>query len=284
MGGVYTQKKVIVTFMAVSCLFVFFFADSSIANAQESTESEEASEAGADPRTEEADLERARALFMEGVELADQGQHETAAERFESALLIHEAPTIHFNLAAVYVELDRLLQAASHLELVIDDSETDEELRQRAQQMYDDVSSRLGRLLLSRGGLDWDATVTLNGRELDVEEIDAPQRVEPGTYTVVATLDGEEVARHEVEVPAGALIELELAPHRDDVETAIVESAEEEREVNPILRDWRLWTGVGAGVVVVVTAVVLGVTLSNREQELEDPVTGNMSPGVITWP
>ncbi len=85
-------------------------------------------------------------------------------------------------------------------------------------------------------------------------------------------------------MPAGRTIEVELEDEREADQGTPIGGGEDEGGGNSILRDWRLWVGVGAGVVAIALGVGLGVGLGNRDPEFEDPVQGNMSPGVLTWP
>jgi hypothetical protein len=296
MVPVFTHNNVTCIIAASLCLALIMVGSGREAYAEEAsteggdeTESPTPEEPTAPPpptdgsATDEEELARARTLFREGVELSDQGSMEQAAERFEGALELHDAPTIRFNLAATYVELERRADAAQQLTAVASNPETPDELRTRAEEMLAEVEGQMGRVLLTRSGLDWNATVTLDGRELDAEELDSPLHADPGSHEIVVMLEERELLRRTVEISAGATVELELIPERTDVENAVVESTEDDDEGTPLIRDWRLWTGVGAGVVVIVTAIVLGVTLSDNE-EYEDPVQGNMAPGVLTWP
>lgn len=230
----------------------------------------------------EADVARARELFIEGVALTDRGEFSQAAERFEQALELHVAPTIRYNLAANYVQLDRRSEAAEQLDLLLADAETEEDLRTRGQQMLSEIEPQIGVISIDTSTLAPGATVTVEGRVIPVDQIDLPLRSEPGSYAVVATIDGEEVARSTAEVTAGATAEVTLEPTRSEVETSIVASTGDDEET-PLIRDWRLWVGVGAGVAAIVIAVAVGVAVGGQD-EFEDPIQGNMTPGMLTWP
>lgn len=234
----------------------------------------------------EADAtERARELFREGVALSDRRQWEDAAERFRQALELRDAPAIRYNLAATLVQLGRDAEAAEELDVVLSGAETPEDLRGQAQSLLEQVEPRIGRLEVAAEGFESGVTVSLDGEALGRERLARPLRVSAGSHVVTAEADGEEVGREEVLVEAGGSAAVVLVPPRSDADQAIVDAAaggaEEGPEETPLIRDWRLWLGVGVGVAVVIAAVAVGVAVGTGG--VEDPVAGNMDPGVLTW-
>jgi tetratricopeptide (TPR) repeat protein len=229
----------------------------------------------------EAELDRARRLFTEGLGLSDRGNWAAAAERFQEALIIHEAPAITFNLAVAYVRLGRPAEAAELLDLTLAAPEIPEQVRADAEQVLGEIEPGLGSILIFDEA-DREVAVTLDGRPVPADRLDGRHRVEPGNHLVVAIAEGEEILRRDVDVGAGETAEVRLpSPTLEGaVEEAIEEATDEVDEERPLVRDWRLWIGVGAGVVVLVTAIAVGVAVSGQ---VEDPIFGTMDPGVITW-
>lgn len=241
-----------------------------------------ASPCGAEEADESA-VQRARELFREGVALSDQEQWEAAAERFEQALELRDAPAIRYNLAATLVQLRRDLEAVENLEAVVESSASTEELRAQSRTLLAELEPRLGTLSVRTEGLE-DATLTLDGEALAADQLGNPVRVSAGPHVVAAVLEGEEVAREEVRVAEGGSESVTLT-YRPPIEDSIIEAVEEPVEQpsgTPLIRDWRLWVGVGVGAAVVVTAVVVGIAVGVGGG-IEDPIRGNMDPGVLTW-
>jgi hypothetical protein len=241
-------------------------------------------EAAVEEGADEARIARARELFREGISFSDQSQWSEAVSRFEEALALHPAPSIRYNLAATYAQLNRRLEAVEQLDEVLADPETPDELAGRARELLVTLEPQLGSIEVDRSGIDGRAVVYLDAEEVTLEHQTATLRADPGSHTVTATLDGEEIAREDVEVAAGQTSQVALvAAH--PVEQAIVEVATEPEPPprTPLARSWRLWVGVSAGVVAVALAVGLGVGLGTADEEFEDPVPGTMDPAVITW-
>lgn len=237
-------------------------------------------------------VERARALFQMGVELSDQEEYEQAARRFEQALGLHDATTIRFNLASVYVLLERRTEAAQQLEILIAAENIAPELRTQAEGLFSGLRSELGRLRISLDEPDTIVEVSLDDRVLTAGQMARPLWVEPGSHIITATRGGIHVARQHVEVESGGLSEVDLALAISAEEAADEGSLEgaargdEEggrRRRRRGARDYRIWVGVGVGIALVVAAVAVGVSLGTREPEVEPPVVGNFGPGVLEW-
>lgn len=233
---------------------------------------------------EQSVTQRARALFSQGVELSDRHDWTAAVERFEEALALRAAPAIRFNLAVCYVELGRHVEAAEQLDLVLADPAPASDLGVRPDELLPRVEEHVATLRVRAGELGPGAVLSIDGREVSDRPEALPIRVEPGTHVVTATVDGEEVARAEVDAPAATITEVRLERARTPVEAAITSAASDDDEDArvPLARDWRLWVGVGAGVVAIVTAVVVGVAVGAQE-EFEDPVRGTLDPDVLVW-
>jgi hypothetical protein len=267
---------------------------------------------------------RARALFEQGVELADRGEWEHAAERFRQSLALRPSGGVRLNLASSLAQLGRHAEAARHLEDIVGDSGAPPRVIELARGLLADVEQHTGRVQVGVEGDTGGAQVALDGEVQDMGRAATGVRVDPGVHEVVLTLDGREVDRREVDVVAGATVEVRLqVPTRvaqepqgtldgvtppedgvtpsppDTVDAVAVPPGEDDGEGTsppeggegatepagegrnrPLSRDWRLWLGVGSAVAVIAVVVGLSVGLSG---EPEDPIEGNMEPGVWSW-
>jgi hypothetical protein len=274
MAAVYTANRPTLRISAVACVV-----------AAASFGARAAGEDAAAPSTDP--VARARALFLEGVGLADTGDHEGAAARFREALGLHPAPAILYNLAATLDHLDRDLEAAEQLDLLLANADTPADLQARAEALLLAVERQVGRLRIGRGQVDWAAEVSVDGQVLEAESFDVSFRVAAGAHTVVATEGREELFSREVAVGPGQTVDVTITDDRPEGATGTpldVDRATAPSRGRRLARDWRLWVGVGAGVIAIALGVGLGVGLGDPEPVLEDPVRGNMSPGVLTWP
>lgn len=233
-----------------------------------------------------AELERARALFGEGVELADDSQWDAAAEKFREALAIKGAPAVRFNLASALYESGDLTQAHIELQRVLEDDETPANIREPAEELAERMDREAGRLTPQLEGSAEGVTVRIDGRELPADGLGEPVVVSAGEHTVTAHRDGQEVAREPASVQAGeaATVTLSIAPSTAEAAAA---APPEEQPAEPsgddgrsLLTDWRLWLGVGAAVVVIAGVAVAVAVAGGGTQ---DPIEGDFEPGVLTW-
>lgn len=234
-------------------------------------------ETGSAASGQDEQTQRARELFQQGLQLSDQNRWAEAAQNFEQALALRDAPSIRYNLAASLARIDRLEEAANHAETVINHAETTPELRAQAEQILTEIGGRLSRIELSLEGFETPPRVVLDGTLLNPEQLSRPQWRLPGHHVATAEQGGAEVARVEADTTAGApqVITLRLVPRE------VVTPPPDDGDDHPLVRDWRLWVGVGAAVAV--TAIALGLAFGINP-EPEDPLAGNTSPGVLQWP
>lgn len=242
------------------------------------TEAPETEEAPPVEMSEEERIARARELFSEGVDLSDREQWAQASLRFEEALDLHEAPSIRFNLAASYSQVGRRVEAAEQVDMVLADPSTPEDLGTRARALLTELEPLLGSITISASALDANAQILLDGRLVLADQLSSQIRLDPGAHMVTATVDSREIAHEDVQLEGGQSVDVILRTTQP-IEEAIVDSTDDRP---PLYRDWRLWVGVGAGVVVLVTALAVSLTAGGGG-DVEDPIPGNMNPGVLYW-
>jgi hypothetical protein len=159
---------------------------------------------------------------------------------------------------------------------VLHNAETTPELRTQAEQILTEIGGQLSRLEITLEGFETPPRVVLDGTLLNPDQLSWPVWRTPGHHVATAEQGGAEVARVEADTTAGApqAMTLRLVPRE-----VVTPPPDDGRR--PLVRDWRLWVGVGAAVAV--TALALGLAFGINP-EPEDPVAGNTSPGVLQWP
>jgi len=244
-----------------------------------------AQDAGASASQQSTDDSRttgARAHFQEGLRLADQGKWAEAAEAFRLALDLRATPGIRYNLAAALVELGRHREAAEQLDALERDISTTAELRQQSDELKARVEPQIGRVTIRVTG-DTSVRVRLDNRDLDPSEIGVALPIEPGDHAVVATRDGEVVARQQatVRVREQSDVQLDVAPAAE----AVARGGEGGPPAEHVEPDddggsggWIFWAAAGAAAVAIAAAVLI-ISVSGEE----DPVEGNFQPGVLVW-
>ena len=218
---------------------------------------------------------RARTLFGEGVRFASAHDFEQAEARFREALALRDAPAIRYNLASVLFEQGEYSEALIHNARVVGDMSAPPEVRESAHQLDRQIASHAAYLRVAEGAVPAGAVVTIDGFTVDAPTLETP--VAPGHRTLRITgAAGEVVFERALDLHAGErhILGLELVARPVLVADAPPAHSIDEEE-------W-FWPVVGGsvGLVVVIVAVAAAATAPTP---VEDPISGNFSPGVIRW-
>lgn len=241
------------------------------------------------------DTERARALFTEGLELADRGEWQEAAVKFRATLRLRQSPAVVYNLAVALEHTGAFAEASELLETVIEDPTAERAMVRDARRLHRSIQPRLARVTIQLESDLAGATIRIGDEEVAGDRIGQPIPVDPGTHAVVLMRGSRVVERQQVSVVEGASETVTLgrgdtggggggAPTAE--ETAELSGLEEERppgleeeedegEGGSVFGKWWFWTAVGAVAVVAVGGVVIATSGEG------DPVPGNLMPGVL---
>jgi hypothetical protein len=233
----------------------------------------------------------ARALFEDGVALADKGQWLDAADRFRRALVLRDSQVIRFNLATALIETGKLIEATELLRQVDRDEAADRKLRDDAHSHLQSAQRRLGKLTVTATGLHEGVTLLLDDRPLDPVQIGVAMPADPGAHRVRAVRQGEELEMREVSLGEGesAIVSLELdgggvASPAEAAATVVTPQAAPLRDDGGEGKRRKLlgWS-LGGGAVVVAAAVVATLLLVKKpKSETREPYQGDFEPGSIT--
>jgi hypothetical protein len=165
--------------------------------------------------TSEIDAEvtgEARVLFVDGVKALSASRWAKAYAKFLAAWRIKPHYQIASNLGASERELGKYRDAAEHLSFYLMDPKTKEkgkeQARQHAQQLLDDVLTKIGRLTLL--DLPDGAEVKVDGVAVGRAPLPGPLFVEPGSHVIDARLDEHTPKTHPVQVNAGEAVDVKL--------------------------------------------------------------------------
>ncbi len=215
----------------------------------------------------------ARALFDEGVALADAQDWSAAAERFDRALHLRDSTVIAFNLGLAIGHTGRVVEAAELFRRCVRDREADAALRARARTELDAITSRIAWVTVLVSGDSAGAALVIDGATHPAELVGAPIPLDPGEHqvsfargdiavaAVTFSLAPGERAEQRVEIRSDAAPEMASARGIDlDLDPAAVAGASSSP---PPRDDTGVWVGVGIGIgVVVATAIIVAVALS----------------------
>lgn len=256
------------------------------------TAAAQARPASAEPSA--ADLAEARRTFQVGLAHADRGEWQDAAVSFRQVLEVREAPPVFYNLGAALVALDQFPEAEQHLRRVVDDPSADPALVERARAALATIAARGGRVTFVVSSDAPTTVVYVDGTVLSHQQLAGEVPLVAGAHELVVRERGVETARRPFTVVAGQSLRVEsnpapvpapaevaVAASETPPSTVVAAQAEPTRGPSPerrrrLLRNPWLWTGVGAGVVlIVVVSAVAGGT--------SDPVQGNFDPPLVRF-
>ncbi len=227
----------------------------------------------------------ARALFEEGVVLADQANWLEAVDRFRRAQALKPSPAITFNLASALAETGKIIESSELLQSLARDPAASPELQRACQDKLAEISARRAFLTLQVEHAPADAAIEVDGHDWPQAAWGVASPVDPGAHLVIGRSGTREALRATVELTEGERRELPLAwpleqaagPADAPVREAPVAPTEESRR--PLYKNWMLWAGVGA---VVAGGVLASVLLASKDETTtEAPIAGNA--GVIRW-
>jgi hypothetical protein len=244
----------------------------------------------------EAEVERARVLFAEGLVFVEQHDWVQAERRFREVLAIRSSHVVSYNLASALVHLGRLTESAELLRVILRDAQADLETRQAAERLLAEIEPQIGSITIRVLGDIRGAWLRLDETPIELTARVMTLSVDPGTHSLSVERNGALLGVREIAVGgdralrAEALFELppvsgaassEPPPlHRP--EPRISPSALDLR-ADPGLEDdagllsrWWFWGGVA---LVAATATITAVALSAGDDPAS--VTGDTDPPVI---
>lgn len=265
--------------------------------------------AQAAPEPTDEQLQLARSLYYDGLELLDKGDWEQAADRLQRVLQIRDSAVVSLHLANAYSHLKRQVEARLLLQRVLNDSEASTEIRKAAAELLLTVEHAVGRLTVRLVGDLQGVEILIDGRQTPQAALDVPVPVDPREVSVVAMRDGEQVAQAVAEVGGKAGLQAEVTleiPARESptaappVLTPSVavttvpqddEGAPSDAEPAPradkggsgLLGKWWFWTAIGvvaAGAIITAVAVTTSSSSSGNTADLSS-VRGNLTPGLV---
>jgi len=261
-----------------SCLLLACAALCAPARAQAQAQSEDATKAAS-----------ARALFEEGVSLADQGHWEEAADRFRRALALRDSAVIAYNLASALQETGKLVEASELLRRVRNDAAADAELHASASNALVEVEKRIGKLTVHVSGQQSGDQVRLDERELVAAELDVALPIDPGAHVVRVQRGEQVVAEQGVNVADGQVqdvsVQVAIAPVATPREVAVAAAPKPEQSARtepdhgtPITGRWWFWAGIGTAAVGIGVAVAIAASAGSDSPK---PAAGDFEPGVV---
>jgi hypothetical protein len=224
-----------------------------------------AASAGAEPR----DAAAAEALFRQGREAADAGDHAKACEKFKESNRLDPALGTVFNIADCEEKLGRLATAWQLFQEVAQRLPSGDDRQGIAKERARALEPRLPRLAVRLAAAAPSGTqVQRDGVELGSASLDTPLPVDPGPHSVTATAPGREPRVFNVVLREAESQSIEVEPGAQSSGTVTTElttdraPSSNQRTVGYVLG--------GIGLVGLAVGTVAGVMVLERKSTVDD--------------
>ena len=132
----------------------------------------------------------ARAHYARGLDLAKAGSYEAALQEFDAAYAISPEFSVLYNVGQAQIALDHPTQAIDAFSRYLSEGKDriPDARQQRVQGLIAALSSRLAALSITtdRPG----ARISVDGRDVGATPLAQPARVDAGTHTILAKVEG----------------------------------------------------------------------------------------------
>ncbi len=225
-----------------------------------------------------ADVESARALYVEGLRLRDAGDLTNSSARFQAARALAPTPitTLEHGRALMllghWLEARDVLLTVDRLPVRPDESPKAANARVEARAIAEDLRVRIPTVTVSFVGRpDGPLRLTVDGVAVPPEAVTAPRRLNPGKHVFVAEVDGAR-ARTEVVLAdrqtKNASLSFLVASSNDDARGTAPRAAP-----GPVF-----WSGAALGVAGLTIGSVAGVVALSKASTLSDICSGTHCP------
>jgi len=163
----------------------------------------------------------ARALGVQGVELADAGKCPEAIEKLQRAEALHHAPTILDRLGECQVQVGQIVEGTENLNAVVREQlpatapQVFRDAQTRAQHALAAATPKIAHLIINVLPADAKPSVTINGKPIPAALIGQDRPTNPGTSEVTATAEGYHAVGQSVTLAEGATQTITLTLDKD---------------------------------------------------------------------
>jgi hypothetical protein len=182
----------------------------------------------AEPSKEQ--LQLARSLFYDGLELIDKSEWAEAADRLQRVLEIRGSAVVSYHLANALYHLNKFVDARLLLQRVLNDANASPDIRAAAVELLPAAERDMGRLTVRLIGSVDGVEILIDGRTTPPAALDVPVPVDPHEVSVIAMRDGQQVASTTARVGGDAGLQrevvLEIPARLDTAAPAIAPAAE----------------------------------------------------------
>lgn len=244
--------------------------------------------AAADPNA--ADVETARALYVEGLELRDGGKLEMSLARFKAAHALAATPITSLELGRAHALVSELVEARDVLlsveRLAVQPGESAKAANARveARTMAEQLRERIPALrIVFSPEPPASPHLTIDGVTIPAEALSTPRRVNPGHHTIVAEAGGSRATSSVLMVERELrMVTLALGAPTGPKPTTTASPPPRDAPLQPAPGEpgpsgW-FYVGVGAAGVGIVVGTITGALALSKASALESECTGVQCP------
>jgi hypothetical protein len=152
--------------------------------------------------SEDEDLSKARAKFMQATELEQAGNYPAALQTFREVAQVRMTPQVRYHIALCEEKLGKLVTALGGYELALAEAEAlGPEFQKEVMDRASALRERIPKILIERGDGAKAATIELDGISLGASSIGIEVPIDPGPHSISAKAPGYEPFSSTVEVP-----------------------------------------------------------------------------------
>lgn len=241
--------------------------------------------------TRAENIAAARALGIQGIRLADEGNCAAASEKLQRALALHYAPTMLGRLGECQVQLGQIVLGTENLNRVVREQLAPDapaafvRAQERAESVLQRALPRIALVIIHILPRLAAPSVTISGVPIPTALLGAERPTDPGSYEIVARAPGYAAAKTNVTLADGAREELTLTLTPDPNATGTLAAPGPPENVypgspaptlpppslRPKRNDTLAYVLLGAGTVGVTTGAVTGVLALSKEGGLACP-------------
>jgi hypothetical protein len=225
------------------------------------------------------DIESARQLYNQGIELRDKGDMKGALDKFRAAHALGNTPLTGIELCRTYAALKQPVEArevclgVARIPPLAQETARSQEARAEAGRIAEAEKPKIGALRLKVAGIPpgREALVLVDGTAVPPAALAEPRAINPGVHQITAKVGSGEETKATVETKEGETRDVELTvvapaePVSPPPGTAgAAQPAKDEKKMSPIALGSFVLAGV-AGVI----GLSAGVIALNAESDLE---------------
>lgn len=165
-----------------------------------------------------ADIESARQLYNQGLELRDKGDLKGAIEKFKAAHALGGTPITGIELCKAHAGLHQPVEArevclsVARIPPLAGETQRSADARSEAARVAEEVKPRIAQVRIKLTGVPQgrEPTVTVDGTSVPPAALGEPRSVNPGQHTIVAKIGTGPEAKSSVDLREGETKEIVL--------------------------------------------------------------------------